>query len=72
MEEYRADLLTQLYEGSSKGPQWPAGAVTKKLVHALEAARPKPRYYVTTPTYVMGVLRRVLPARALDWIISKG
>lgn len=72
VEEYRADLLTQLYEGSSKGPQWPAGAVTKKLVHALEAARPKPRYYVTTPTYVMGVLRRVLPARALDWVLSKG
>jgi hypothetical protein len=34
--------------------------VTKKLVHALESPRPKARYYVTTPTYAMGALRRVL------------
>ncbi|MDT8329316.1 MAG: short-chain dehydrogenase, partial [Roseovarius sp.] len=40
--------------------------------HALEARRPKPRYYVTTPTYVMGTLRRILPTRALDWVTSKG
>src|SRR6056297_3768245 len=46
VEEYRADLLTQLYEGSSKGPQWPAGAVTKKLVHALEDAGTQLRYYL--------------------------
>ena len=71
-EEYRDTLLDQLYKGSSKGPQWPASAVTKKLVHALEAKRPKLRYYVTTPTYAMGALRRILPARALDWVLSKG
>nr|MDA3858409.1 SDR family NAD(P)-dependent oxidoreductase [Roseovarius sp.] len=72
VEEYRETLLDQLYNGSSKGPQWPASAVTKKLVHALEAKRPKLRYYVTTPTYAMGALRRILPARALDWVLSKG
>jgi len=72
VEEYRETLLDQLYKGSGKGPQWPASAVTKKLVHALEAKRPKLRYYVTTPTYAMGALRRVLPARALDWVLSKG
>ena len=33
---------------------------------------PRPRYYVTTPTYLMGALRRLLPTRALDWLISKG
>jgi NAD(P)-dependent dehydrogenase (short-subunit alcohol dehydrogenase family) len=47
-------------------------AVTAKLVHALEARRPKARYYVTTPTYLMGIARRVLPTRALDWLIAKG
>ncbi|RXV58816.1 short-chain dehydrogenase [Roseovarius sp. A46] len=71
-EEYRESLLDQLYKGSSKGPQWPAAAVTKKLVHALESPRPKARYYVTTPTYAMGALRRVLPVRALDWVLSRG
>ena len=72
VEEYRATLLDQLYNGSSKGPQWPASAVTKTLVRALGARRPKPRYYVTTPTYLMGTLRRILSARALDWVSSKG
>jgi NAD(P)-dependent dehydrogenase (short-subunit alcohol dehydrogenase family) len=41
-------------------------AVVRKLVHALESARPKPRYYVTTATYLMALLRRVLPTRLLD------
>lgn len=72
VEEYRDSLLDQLYKGSSKGPQWPAAAVTQKLVRALEAPRAKARYYVTTPTYVMGALRRILPTRALDWVLAKG
>ena len=47
-------------------------AVTAKLVHAIEARRPKPRYFVTTPTYLMGFARRILPTRTLDWLIAKG
>ncbi len=70
--EYRASLLDQLYKGSSNGPQWPSSAVTDKLIHALEHPRPKARYFVTTPTRAMGVLRRVLPTRMLDWVVSKG
>jgi hypothetical protein len=46
--------------------------VTKKLIHALESGRPRPRYYVTTPTYLMGTARRLLPTRMLDWLIAKG
>lgn len=71
-DEYRESLLDQLYKGGGKGPQWPAAAVTKTLVRALESPRPKARYYVTTPTYVMGALRRVLPGRALDWLLARG
>jgi NAD(P)-dependent dehydrogenase (short-subunit alcohol dehydrogenase family) len=71
--QYRDQLLKRLYESS--GPdtfELPASAVTKKLIHAVEANRPRPRYYVTTPTYLMGAARRVLPTRALDWLLSKG
>jgi len=71
-EEYRESLLDLLYTGGSKGPQWPAAAVTKTLIRALESPRPKARYYVTTPTYLMGTLRRILPTRALDWLLAKG
>ncbi len=72
-EQYRAKLLKRLYEhdGSKDTFELPPAAVTKKLVHAVEARRPRARYYVTTPTYMMGVLRRILPTRALDWVLSR-
>ena len=43
-------------------------AVLKRLVHALESPRPKTRYFVTPPTYVMAFAQRVLPTRLLDRI----
>jgi NAD(P)-dependent dehydrogenase (short-subunit alcohol dehydrogenase family) len=41
-------------------------AVVKRLFHALESARPKPRYFVTTPTYIAAMLKRALPTVWLD------
>lgn len=70
--EYAA-LRGRLYE--DRGPdrfELPPARVTQKLIHALESRRPRARYYVTTPTHLMGVLRRMLPTRALDWVIAKG
>ena len=72
-DQYRAELLDQLYQGSGGNRfELPASAVTEKLVHALTAPRPRPRYYVTKPTHIMGALRRALPTRALDWVVDKG
>ena len=65
-------LRTRLYEDRGKDKfELPASAVTKKLRHALESRRPKPRYYVTTPTYFSGALKRILPTRALDWVLMQ-
>ena len=67
-----AKLRHRLY--SSSGPdkfELPPSATTKALIHAVEARRPKPRYYVTVPTHLMGTLRRLLPTRALDWVVKK-
>lgn len=47
-------------------------AVTAKLIHALESPRPKPRYYVTLPTYFAGIMRRFLSTRMMDWIRTRG
>ncbi|SEQ68528.1 SDR family NAD(P)-dependent oxidoreductase [Thalassovita taeanensis] len=72
-EQYRTSLRKRLYE--DRGPdkfELPASAVTTKLIRALESPNPRPRYYVTTPTYLMGTLRRLLPTRALDWLLAKG
>lgn len=71
-DQYRATLLKRLYEGGEDRFELPAAAVTKKLVHALESPNPRPRYYVTMPTYFSGLLRRLLPSRALDRVLSKG
>ncbi len=72
-EQYRRGLIKRLNAPRSKDRfELPASAVTKKLIHALESPRPRPRYYVTTPTYLMGGLRRVLSTRALDWLLARG
>ncbi len=72
-EQYKAELLQRLYQNRGKDTfELPASAVTAKLLKALTARRPKPRYYVTTPTYIMGGLRRVLTTRALDRLLSRG
>lgn len=72
--QYRASLLRRLYREGGRPDRFelPPSAVTAKLIRALESARPRPRYYVTTPTYLMGGLRRILPTRALDWVLAKG
>jgi NAD(P)-dependent dehydrogenase (short-subunit alcohol dehydrogenase family) len=44
-------------------------AVLKKVIHALESRQPRARYYVTTPTYIFGFLKRVLPTTVLDRIL---
>jgi NAD(P)-dependent dehydrogenase (short-subunit alcohol dehydrogenase family) len=46
-------------------------AVLEKLVHAVESPRPRARYFVTQPTYFMAAARRLLPQRALDWLLNK-
>ncbi len=72
-EQYRTSLLKRLYE--ARGPdrfELPPGAVTAKLLRALESPNPAPRQFVTTPTHLMNLARRILPTRALDWLIARG
>lgn len=72
VEEYRS-LLGRLYEKRGPDPfELPPGAVTAKLIRALESPRPAPRYFVTRPTYAMNLARRFLPTRMLDRVLAKG
>ena len=45
-------------------------AVLDRLVHAAESRNPKPRYAVTTPTYLMSGLKRVLPTSWFDAVLA--
>jgi NAD(P)-dependent dehydrogenase (short-subunit alcohol dehydrogenase family) len=62
---YRARIAS-MEDGGKQSFKLGPEAVAAKLVHALESGSPKPRYYVTLPTYAVALLRRLLPARALD------
>ncbi len=58
-------------QGSAAPFTLPPEAILKKVIHALESSRPKPRYYVTIPTYLFGYIRRILGTRSLDRILLK-
>lgn len=69
--QYETQLRPRLYNSVKKttfelGPE----AVVNKLIHAIEAPRPRPRYYVTVPTYFSGFMRRLLPTRLLDKVMG--
>lgn len=46
-------------------------AVVAKVIHALEARRPKARYYVTFPSYLFATLKRCLPTAWLDAVCDR-
>jgi NAD(P)-dependent dehydrogenase (short-subunit alcohol dehydrogenase family) len=70
-DKYRAMEARLQKEGAAVPFTLPAEAVAEKVVHALEAKRPKIRYYVTFPTYLFGTLKRLLPAAWLDKLLIK-
>lgn len=49
----------------------PPEAVLQRVIHALESKRPKPRYYVTVPTYLFGYLKRIFSTRLMDKLLNK-
>lgn len=63
--------LARLGKGGSNRFKLPPEAVLKKLIHALESKRPRAHYYVTTPTYVMGIAKRILPQGWLDHFVNR-
>lgn len=72
-DQYQTTLLKRLYEPAAMKDKYelPPRAVSLKLAHALDAAHPRPRYYVTRPTYIAGLGRRLLSTRALDWFAQR-
>ena len=70
-EKYLAMEARLLKEGPAAPFTLPPEAVLKRVIHALESPRPRARYPVTVPTYLFAVLRRLLPARALDAMLRR-
>jgi NAD(P)-dependent dehydrogenase (short-subunit alcohol dehydrogenase family) len=70
-DAYRRAEVRLQKDGPAQPFTLPPEAVLARLIRALEDPRPRPRYYVTVPTHLFGLLRRVLSSRALDWVISR-
>ncbi len=72
---HRETYLGVLERLNKKGPAapftLPPEAVLKRVIYALESKKPKPRYYVTFPTYLFGFLKRILSHRQLDYLLAK-
>jgi NAD(P)-dependent dehydrogenase (short-subunit alcohol dehydrogenase family) len=73
-QRYESLLMPRLYntqQGRKDRFELAPSAVTEKLIHALESASPKPRYYVTKPTHIAGFMKRLLTTRAFDRLLQK-
>lgn len=70
-EAYRAQLERLEKPGPAAPFTLPPAAVVDKLIHALESRRPRPRYYVTVPTHLIGHARRLLSSRGMDWLLAR-
>ena len=71
-EVYQSRVIPRLEAERVPTPfELPPAAVVAKLIHALEAPRPRPRYYVTVPTHVLGLARRVLSTRLMDLLADR-
>jgi NAD(P)-dependent dehydrogenase (short-subunit alcohol dehydrogenase family) len=72
---HREKYLGVLARLNKKGPAvpftLPPEAVLKRVIYALESNKPKPRYYVTLPTYLFGFLKRLLSNRQMDALLAK-
>jgi NAD(P)-dependent dehydrogenase (short-subunit alcohol dehydrogenase family) len=73
-KQYETSLIKRLQKAAATKDRFelPPEAVLTKLVHALESTHPRPRYLVTIPTHLIAVLRRILPTRAIDWVMTRG
>jgi NAD(P)-dependent dehydrogenase (short-subunit alcohol dehydrogenase family) len=61
----------RLARGGTTRFKLPATAVLDKLILALEKEKPGAHYYVTTPTWLVAIARRLLPQPAIDSFLNR-
>ncbi|MDC9726657.1 MAG: SDR family NAD(P)-dependent oxidoreductase [Candidatus Thioglobus sp.] len=66
-----ASMIQRLKSDKTADFTLPPEAVLKCALHALEAPTAKIHYWVTFPTKLFALLKRVLPSRIMDKILSK-
>ena len=69
---YKKELKARLETSEDKAPfNLPASSVANVVLKIMETKKPKPRYYVTFATYILGFAKRVLSTTLLDKLLNK-
>lgn len=64
--QYRTVKKRLAHRGIESPFTLPPSAVLKRVLRILQSRRPKARYYVTVPTYVFALMKRLFPHWLLD------
>ena len=69
---YEKELQARLESSDDKGIfTLPSSSVAKLVLEIMKSKKPKPRYYVTKATYILGFAKRVLSQKWLDKLLQK-
>ncbi len=68
---YQQQINRLSNEKSANRHTLPAEACVPYIIHALEAKSPKLRYRITRPTQIAAILKRLLPGKIMDNIMSR-
>ena len=69
--EYKSQLLESNENKKNDPFTKDSIVVIKNILHAFESKKPKPRYYNTSATHILGSLKRILSTSMLDKILFK-
>lgn len=71
-ETYKKELKARLETTEDKAPfNLPASSVANTVLKIMNTKKPKPRYYVTTATHLLGFFKRILTTSILDKLLNK-
>ena len=69
---YKKELKSRLETKEDKAPfNLPASSVANIVLKIMQSKKPKPRYYVTKATYILGFFKRVLSTSLMDKLLNK-
>lgn len=69
---YKDELSQRLQSTENNAPfNLPASSVANIVLKILNTNKPKPRYYVTKATYILGFAKRILSTNLLDRLLNK-
>jgi short-subunit dehydrogenase len=71
-EIYKKELKARLETKEDNAPfNLPPSSVANVVLKILQTKKPKPRYYVTKATHILGFLKRILSTSLMDRLLNK-